>query len=634
MRTYALDTENFYDDEVSITTLGVWGYLRHPKSECYMVSVAGDDGYRWVGHPRDVDWERISGPDTFWVFHNAHYDWAVLDHLKEIDVMPAHINPGDWGCSADAAAYHGLPRNLKGAIEVKFKGVIEVSKQTRNAMKGQRWDLMTPEFQKEVSNYALHDADCCLALWKSLAPTWPHHERMLSQLTAWMGWKGLPVNREKIEAGIQHLKDQMWEAESQIPWAGTEKLLSTKALADECRKVGISPPKSLAQDSEECEEWLDTWGEKFPWIAAMRTWRRCNALLKKLETMHVRTRPDGRMSFELLYAGTHTLRDAGSGKWNCQNLHKGELFGVNVRELIEAPPGRTFVISDLSQIEPRTAAVLAGDTAFLDLLATGMHPYEAHARASMGWTGGELKSENPTIYGLAKARVLALGYGAGWHKFITMARDKVSPAEYQTIFGAPVTPDQVHRFRDYLAACQRIKKGDNKLAQFNALDPAVQRIWVNSWLQVEDFRKSNKKITDLWDRMKNALERASGSDLTIELPSGRDLVYKNVLRYADSITCVQVRQGVLMRSKVYGPLIVENLCQTVARDVFMHCVHKIVQNGHDVMLRIHDEVLVECDEKDAEAVRADVLKIMHTPPPWMPTLPVASSAIISKCYTK
>ena len=44
------------------------------------------------------------------------------------------------------------------------------------------------------------------------------------------------------------------------------------------------------------------------------------------------------------------------------------------------------------------------------------------------WDGddGKLKDENPKMYAFAKARVLALGYGAGWAKFIMMAAMYIS----------------------------------------------------------------------------------------------------------------------------------------------------------------------------------------------------------------
>jgi hypothetical protein len=71
--------------------------------------------------------------------------------------------------------------------------------------------------------------------------------------------------------------------------------------------------------------------------------------------------------------------------------------------------GCVFVICDLSQIEPRCLAYLSGNWALLERIAGGESIYEAHARATMRWTGGPLKKENPDLYALAKARCIAEG---------------------------------------------------------------------------------------------------------------------------------------------------------------------------------------------------------------------------------
>src|SRR6185369_3555960 len=88
-----------------------------------------------------------------------------------------------------------------------------------------------------------------------------------------------------------------------------------------------------------------------------------------------------------------------------------------------------MLVSDLSQIEPRVLAWLVKDKVALAAMAAGDSPYVAHAKASMDWNPsnpkwvkGDLKKEDPGSYALAKVRVLGLGYGAGWRKFITMAQ--------------------------------------------------------------------------------------------------------------------------------------------------------------------------------------------------------------------
>lgn len=405
MREYAVDFESFYSVECSITVQGVHGYLQNPECDIYMVSVYGDD-VQWVGHPKDFDWSLIGGLGTRWLSHNAAFDGAVFDRLVELGVVDAAHQPEEWLCTADCAAYHGLPRNLKGAIaSTSLADKYPVSKETRNAMKGKQWNDMTPEFKQEVSEYALRDSECCYHLWKLLGPHWPQDERDFSKATMLMAWQGIPVNLPKIESSILHLKDLIWEAAEQIPWYPAHPPLSKKQLDDHCRAEGLVPPSSLAKDSEECSLWEEQYGMKYPWVDAMRTYRRCNALMKKLEAMKIRTF-NGRMMTGLKYFGGHTGRDSGEGGINVQNFSRSTMFGVNFRELIEAPEGKTFVLADLSNIEPRCLAYLSQDEATLNLCSTGMSPYEVHARVSMGWMGGVLKKENPQMYALAKARCL------------------------------------------------------------------------------------------------------------------------------------------------------------------------------------------------------------------------------------
>ena len=72
MDTYAIDFETYYDKVCSIKSLGTRGYFSHPEFDCYMVSVAGDNGFEFVGNPRDFDWSRLAGNVV--LSHNASFD--------------------------------------------------------------------------------------------------------------------------------------------------------------------------------------------------------------------------------------------------------------------------------------------------------------------------------------------------------------------------------------------------------------------------------------------------------------------------------------------------------------------------------------------------------------------------------
>jgi hypothetical protein len=504
--------------------------------------------------------------------------------LVELDKVP-HYFPAVWECTADLAAFLGAPRNLKNASAELLKA--DVSKDTRNKMKGQRWADMTPEFQKEVEEYAIKDAELCLDLWVKYSKNWPEQERWLSRETTRMCLQGVPLNRSMIDNRIEHLKVLLWEARIKLPWVEDDRpTLSAIALAEECHKVGIMPPPSLAEDSLECEAWEKEHGEKYPWVAAMRQYRKCNILLKKLETMRKRLRPDGWMSYGLKYFGATTGRDSGDAGLNMQNLQRAESYGVNVRGLIEAPEGHSFVISDLSQIEPRCLSWLAGDMEMLEFIEKSSDLYEAQARAWGFWDKEEsLRSDTTGIRHLVKQLNLGLGYGMGIKRF----------------------------------------------CEVTGLDP--QR----AGELVALYRRKNPKVLALWKRLENNLRMSvTRNDQTYDvvLPSGRKLTYRNPNNNEGHLSAEIVRGGKYVRMKWWGGSLTENLTQGMARDCFMSAVKRIREAGIPVIMRVHDEVVCCVENNKVDTAKQVIESIMRKPPEWALNLPLASETKITKKYEK
>lgn len=587
---YALDTESYYDATISLTTMGSWKYAR--TTDCYLLTVAGEDGFQYVGRPADFDWSLLRGATV--IMANAPYDLTVLEAEGEKGFIPTDLGFAAVFDVLDMSRYMGRPGSLAGASESLLK--LPMSKSTRNNMKGKKWDEMSAEFKAEVCDYALKDAQITLRLWLEFSDNWPWHERELSRHTREMCLRGIPIDVEKAHSYKHHLEGLIWEAEQKIPWAKEDdvKILSPRRLAEECRMVGIEPPKSLAQDSPECEEWEETYGEKFPWVGAMRDWRRCNILLKKVEAFITRTKPDGWMPYGLKYFGAgSTGRWSGDAGLNLQNLPRKELYGVNLRSLIRAPKGYKIIAPDLSAIEPRVLFYLADDQTALAALATGADVYEAHARATLGYQDPRpLKDVDPEMRRLAKARVLGCGYGCGPVKFVVVAK---------TLAGLELSPKDAERI-------------------------------------VAAYRASNPKIagaTGLWKRLDRALRmRAGRGDFTMELPSGRVITYRNVSDTGEGMSVETCRNGKMMRSRIYGPLCVENLTQATARDVFAEKILNIEAAGISIIMHVHDEVVCLVPEDEAEKKLHDVIAIMSETPLWMPNMPLAAEGSITDCYTK
>jgi DNA polymerase I-like protein with 3'-5' exonuclease and polymerase domains len=579
----AIDFESYYDNDLSVSTMGAWHYAR--ATDIYLVSMASDTGLRFVGHPKDAPWEQVHGET--WIMHNAAFDLTLLDALIEKAIVPFSYAHHVFD-TADMTAYFGYPRSLKEASH-HLLGV-EMSKDVRDKMKKKQWATMTPEFQEEVCKYALGDAENTLNLWLKHGEKWPEKEREISRLTRDMTMRGVPVNREKLRVAEEILERASRFTLGFLPWHPSRPALSLHAVRDECKKCGIWAPDSFAEKEEQAQKWEDEFADKFQWVKAMREHRKANKHLKTVKTMLTRARPDGRMGYDLKYFGATTGRDSGSGGWNAQNLPRDVVAGVNIRSLIEAPEGKTLVVCDLSQIEARCILYLAKDQATLDVLRTGVDVYEAHARATMGYTDPRpLKDVDKALRQLAKARVLGLGFGCGAKKFQLVAK---------MMAGLEISEDEAERI-------------------------------------VADYRASNPAIVRLWLRLEQKLRESRGSHLEVELPNLRRLIYRDVQGGFDSSGTVP-RNGKMMRCKLYGGLLAENLTQAFARDIFMDRVVALNTKGYEVIMRVHDEAvcLVEEDEASAEESRKDIEAIMSTPPEWCKNLPMGAEATVMRYYAK
>ena len=587
---YAVDFETFYSKDVGIESLGIYHYLTHCDFDAYRVSIAGTDGYKFVGHPSEVDWNQLSKADV-WVSHNASFDEPVYHFLQQTGKIDAPEQTPVWNCTADLAAFMASPRSLLGASKLLLG--VDISKGVRDAMKGKRWEDMDPSFRKTVDEYALADAELCLQLWTKFNSHWPENEVALSHHTRSMGVNGLAVDKDRIDEAVRHLRQTIWEAEQQIPWAADAdaKTLSPKALALECRKVGIEPPSSLAMDSAECAAWEEQYGDQYPWVGAMRTFRRCNALLKKVETLKKRVRPDGRLTFSLKYFGAHTGRWAGDMGVNLQNLPREEMFGVNLRKMIVAPKGKKLIIADLAQIEPRVLAWLAQDWQTLKMVESGVDIYESHARLTMGYDLDiTLKeaAQDPKykkMRQLAKARVLGLGYGCGAEKFVLVAK---------VLAGLDITREE-------------------------------------SEIIVRNWRDSNPLITKLWRELEQPFRLTKEPVLEITLPSGRTLKYRNPRTVAGGISAEIPRQGKILPVRIWGGVLAENLTQACARDCFSEGVLRLEQAGFKVILTVHDEVVIEAEP---DQTCEQVVQLLCKTPEWIPELPIAAEALESLAYEK
>jgi len=669
MNHISLDFETFFSRKLKygLRTMIAETYCRHPLFDPYLIS-ACDGTTSWVGHPRDFNWDSLRGRSI--VAHNWFFEKSVIMEMERREWIPpvlAHIKEAH--CSANLTAYFCNRRALDQAVEYLYQ--VKVSKDARGNADGKHWPKdFSPEEQKTMLEYAKGDGWWCWKLWEDHSSKWPQMERELSRITIDQGLRGCQINAELLDTYIVQTHEMKANTEKVLPWMGraededdeswedfNRKPTSTKCIAEQCKRSGIPCCPVKSDDEEAYAEWEALYAPAHPWIHAVGAWRSVNKLYKTFLKVKSRLRADGTMPFALKYFGAHTGRWSGAEGINMQNPRKRPIFcnehglmeskvlredealsykketgvwpawvrfAVDFRHLIVPRPGKRMVVSDLSQIEPRVLAWLCGNAELLALMAQGMTPYEAHARATMGWTGdvslkdaGKIDPKAELMYKLAKARVLALGYQAGWEKFVVMALDT----------GLDITKDDP----EFIEVTCPIT---GKTKQVSGYGTTSKKI-------VAEFREQNPKIKGLWEHLDSAFKRSVGSDFSMTLPSGRVMKYDKVrceiCIEKDKETGKPKRRSVFTadiggrRKIIYGGLLTENITQAVARDVFAWHIVNMARRGWLNLFSAHDEAILEVD---ADVSAKDVEQEMSRCPEWIPGLPVAAEAKIVPHYLK
>lgn len=571
-----IDYETYYDKDCSITN-GLQNYLNHDNFDAYMVSIYCADNFAWVGHPKDFDWSMLDGHIA--LSHNRGFDQPVHEHLIKQGIIP-QTNFSEWHCTADMSAYSGYPRSLKEALKHSVGAVM--SKEVRDNMKGRQFSELDTAEKVELAKYALFDAKGCACLWEKESDNWPTWERSLSQETTRMCWEGVPVDEELMKKAVISLEKTIFGAIDILPWTEEQAgALSPKEWSAFCRSQGKEPPISMAKDDPEVKEWIVKNPEEGKILEATHELRGANSLLKKFTSMLGRV-DNGRMPYGMKYFGAHTGRDSGDSGFNMQNLPRGGMYGVDLRSCIRAGAGKTLLVSDLAQIEARCAAWLAGEDDMLELARQGMDWYEAQARAFNLYTGnGALKTQNPTLRHTMKQMSLGCQFAMSGKKFSSITG--VEFDEAQTM--------------------------------------------------VRMFRARMPKLVNLWGVLEQDMRNSVGETYEIGLPSGRSLRYRNV-ELEKGLSAEIPRGGRMQRLRFWKGTLIENASQAFARDVFMDRVLALRRAGHKVVLRVHDEVVIEADQDNVKDAMEDIQNIMTQPPEWCLSLPLDADVEQMERYTK
>lgn len=323
-----------------------------------------------------------------------------------------------------------------------------------------------------------------------------------------------------------------------------------------------------------------------------------------------------------------------------------ELCSSAIRGCIVAPPGRKLVVADLSNIEGRMLAWLAGEEwklqAFRDFDAgIGADLYKLAYAKAFGITAAEVSKDQRQV---GKVMELAFGYEGGVGAWTTFAAaygidlEALGAAAYDTIPGQ--TLHEAGRFYDWMVEQGKGTMGLSRTA-FVVCD-SFKRLWREAHPQVSSLWKElESTCIDAVDNPGKTFEcrkfkvRRDGAWLRIGLPSGRALCYPQPKLEEGKLTYMGINQYTRQwcRMKTYGGKLVENVTQAAARDVLAGSMAAIEKDGYDIVLTVHDEIITEAPDNSAYYV-IDLADHMSTPPEWAQDLPLAAAGFEGYRYRK
>lgn len=290
-----------------------------------------------------------------------------------------------------------------------------------------------------------------------------------------------------------------------------------------------------------------------------------------------------------------------------------------LRPSIMAGENRKLVVYDWSAIEARVNPWLSLHKSSQDVLgvfASGRDIYCREAAAIFGEKEADILREYKET-GVSdrrqqgKVAILACGFGGGTGAFHAMGR----------IYNVILPESDAMRM---VKAWRRANPWAVQL--WGKLEEAYRRAMRNPNVE---FRAD--RVTYLFDRQ----------HLWYALPSGRVLCYpfarfddEGNVTYAKASWKPSQDAKEWPRGRLWKGLACENVVQATAHDLLRHALRRLESEGYETCAHIHDEIIVDCHESEAEATAARVHAIMTENPPWAQGLPLAAEGHIMSRYAK
>lgn len=654
MRTLFCDIESF--SPVQLAKTGVYPYCEHPDFELLLF------GYSIDGSPVEVV-DLVSGdklPESVlaaltdpgvakWA-HNAAFERVCLSawlrtHHPEL-LADGFLGPRQWRCTMIWSAYLGLPMSLD-AVATVLK--LDVQKDTvgkklikqfctpatpsvLNGGKHRNPPSADPTGWARFIDYNRRDVEVELAI----------HDRLASFPMPEAEWDTYALDQRINDAGI--LLDHTLVDNA----VAVDEHHRNATLARAQTLTGLENPNSPIQ----LKQWLASRGCELESLAKAEVHAALDTAtgevkevlelrgdlakssVKKYQAMQNVAGTDGRARGLIQFYGAgRTGRFAGR-LVQVQNLPRNYLSDLDqartlvrtgnldalellyesvpdtlsqlIRTAFIPSPGCRFIVADFSAIEARVIAWLAGETTTLDAFREGKDLYCETASRMFG-VPVEKHGVNGELRQKGKIAVLACGYGGSVGALKAMGALTMGLAE--------------HELKPIVDAWRQA-------------NPHIVQLWADVEEAAIAAITSRQSI-----RLRNLRFSVEAGILFIELPSGRRLAYVQPrlgenrwggtsITYTGTTTAR--RWGQL---ETYGGKLVENIVQAIARDLLVTGMHAVAKAGHQIVMHVHDEIVIDEPENSGFTV-TDACELMSTLPAWAEGLPLDADGYECAYYRK
>jgi len=273
-----------------------------------------------------------------------------------------------------------------------------------------------------------------------------------------------------------------------------------------------------------------------------------------------------------------------------------------IRTAFVPKPGCRFIVADFSAIEARVIAWLSGEQWRLDVFQNGGDIYCASASQMFG-VRVEKHGVNGHLRQKGKIAELALGYGGSVGALTAMGALDMGLTEEEL-------PTLVAQWRD--------------------ANPHITKLWWDV-----DAAAMTAFTSECVGPV--AFQRQSGM-LFITLPSGRKLCYVKPRLVDNKFGRKSLSYEGIGESKkwtrieTYGPKLVENIVQAIARDLLALAMLRLRNAGFEIVMHIHDEAVLEVPIGQSSV--EEVCQLMAVAPDWAAGLPLRADGYECEFYKK